>query len=51
MPFRLIVYVHLAPSHKVKALDIPDSTLNGDVNYTKTIQSGGFQIMDKFRKG
>lgn len=43
-------YSHLAPSHKVKAVDILDNTLNGKVslvgerflhtNYTKTIQSG-----------
>ncbi len=36
-------YAHLAPSHKVKAVDILDSTLNGsrpEANYTKTIQSG-----------
>ena len=29
---------HLAPSHKVKAADILDSTINGKVNYTKSIQ-------------
>jgi integrase len=44
-------YAHLAPSHKVKAVDILDSTLNGqrsvvgerllEANYTKTIQSVG----------
>src|SRR3972149_10943737 len=42
-------YSHLAPSHKVKAVDILDNTLNGkidsvgerliDSKYTKTIQS------------
>jgi hypothetical protein len=41
-------YSHLAPSHKVKAVDILDNTLNGAIstegerlihrNYTKTIQ-------------
>lgn len=41
-------YSHLAPAHKVKALDILDNTLNGTLravgerlihtNYTKTIQ-------------
>lgn len=31
-------YAHLAPSHKVKAVDILDSTLNKNANYTKTIQ-------------
>jgi integrase len=46
-------YSHLAPSHKVKAVDILDNTLNGKVslvgehllhtNYTKTIQSGGLR--------
>jgi ABC-type microcin C transport system permease subunit YejE len=44
-------YSHLAPSHMVKAVDILDSTLNGqrsavgerlpEANYTKTIQSVG----------
>ena len=44
-------YAHLAPSHMVKAVDILDSTLNGqhsvvgerllEANYTKTIQSVG----------
>ncbi len=44
-------YAHLAPSHKVKALDILDSALNGqhsvvgehllEANYTKTIQLAG----------
>jgi len=44
-------YSHLAPSHKVKAVDILDNTLNGKIslvgerflytNYTKTIQSVG----------
>lgn len=44
-------YSHLAPSHMVKAVDILDSTLNGqhsvvgerllEANYTKTIQSAG----------
>jgi len=43
-------YSHLAPSHKVKAVDILDNILNGKIslvgerflhtNYTKTIQSG-----------
>lgn len=43
-------YAHLAPSHKVKAVNILDSNLNGKLspigvhvpyqNYTKTIQSG-----------
>ncbi len=42
-------YSHLAPAHKVKAMDILDNTLNGkidsvgerliDAKYTKTIQS------------
>ena len=42
-------YSHLAPAHKVKAMDILDNTLNGKINsveerlidakYTKTIQS------------
>lgn len=32
-------YAHLAPSHKIKAVDILDNILN--VNYTKTIQFGG----------
>ena len=31
-------YAHLAPSHKVKAVDLLDSTLNENINYTKTIQ-------------
>ncbi len=26
-------YVHLAPSHKIKAVDILDSTINKNVNY------------------
>ena len=44
-------YSHLAPSHKVKAVDILDNALNGKLssvgkrslqtNYTKTIQSAG----------
>lgn len=34
-------YAHLAPSHKVKAVDILDNTLNKNVNYTKTIQLRG----------
>lgn len=34
-------YAHLAPSHKVKAVDILDNTLNENVNYTKTIQLRG----------
>ncbi len=34
-------YSHLAPSHKVKAVDILDNTINDkDMNYTKTIQFG-----------
>lgn len=33
-------YAHLAPAHKVKAVNILDSTLNHKTNYTKTIQSG-----------
>lgn len=32
-------YAHLAPSHKVKAVDILDNTLTEKTNYTKTIQS------------
>ena len=36
-------YAHLAPSHKVKAVDILDSTINGKVNYTKTIQFGNLE--------
>jgi len=31
-------YAHLAPSHKVKAVDLLDNTLNENANYTKTIQ-------------
>jgi integrase len=31
-------YSHLAPSHKVKAVDLLDSILNVNANYTKTIQ-------------
>ena len=31
-------YAHLAPAHKIRAVDILDNALN--VNYTKTIQSG-----------
>lgn len=31
-------YAHLAPSHKVKAVDLLDNTLNKNVNYTKTVQ-------------
>ena len=34
-------YAHLAPSHKVKAVDILDSTLSKSPNYTKTVQSSG----------
>jgi integrase len=34
-------YAHLAPSRKVKAVDILDSTLNENQNYTKTIQLKG----------
>ena len=33
-------YAHLAPSHKVKALEILDNCLTGKTNYTKTIQFG-----------
>jgi len=46
-------YAHLAPSHKVKAVDILDNTLNEklssvgerlvNVNYTKSIQSAGLR--------
>ena len=37
-------YAHLAPSHKVKAVDILDNTINNpEMNYTKTIQSGANQ--------
>src|SRR5512139_986066 len=32
-------YAHLAPSHKVKAVDLLDSILNKNINYTKTVQS------------
>lgn len=32
-------YSHLAPSHKVKAVDILDNAINENVNYTKTIQN------------
>lgn len=31
-------YAHLAPSHKVKAVDLLDNTLNESADYTKTIQ-------------
>jgi integrase len=31
-------YAHLAPSHKVKALEMLDNTLNGMSKYTKSIQ-------------
>jgi integrase len=44
-------YAHLAPSHRIKAVDLLDTTLNGrvssmgerfvDTKYTKTIQSAG----------
>lgn len=34
-------YAHLAPSHKVKAVDILNNTLNTETNYTKTIQLRG----------
>jgi integrase len=34
-------YAHLAPSHKVKALETLADTLGTEPNYTKTIQSGG----------
>jgi integrase len=33
-------YAHLAPSHKVSAVDILDRTLTGEMNSTKTAQSG-----------
>ncbi|MBF0541235.1 MAG: site-specific integrase [Nitrospirae bacterium] len=33
-------YAHLAPSHKVKAVDILDNCLTSKMNYTKTIQFG-----------
>ncbi len=32
-------YAHLAPSHKVKAVDILDNAINENPNYTKTIQN------------
>ena len=32
-------YAHLAPSHKVKAVDILDNIINENPNYTKTIQN------------
>ncbi|MEO5359189.1 MAG: site-specific integrase [Nitrospirota bacterium] len=32
-------YSHLAPAHKVKAVDILDNAIGGNTNYTKTIQS------------
>lgn len=32
-------YTHLAPSHKIKAVEILDGTLEAETNYTKTIQS------------
>ncbi len=31
-------YAHLAPSHKVKAVDVLDTAINENGNYTKTIQ-------------
>lgn len=34
-------YAHLAPSHKVKAVDILNNTLNENFDYTKTIQMRG----------
>jgi len=34
-------YAHLAPSHKVKAVEVLADTLQCEPNYTKTIQSGG----------
>ena len=34
-------YAHLAPSHKVKAVDILNPALNENANYTKTIQLRG----------
>ncbi|NLW36736.1 MAG: site-specific integrase [Syntrophorhabdus aromaticivorans] len=34
-------YAHLAPSHKVKAVDLLDSTLSKNTNCTKTIQLRG----------
>jgi integrase len=33
-------YAHLAPAHKAKAVDILDSTINGDTISTKLAQSG-----------
>jgi site-specific recombinase XerD len=35
-------YAHLAPSHKVKAVDLLDYHPKWKANYTKTIQSGRF---------
>jgi len=34
-------YSHLAPAHKVKAVDILDNTLNGTTISTKLAQFGG----------
>jgi hypothetical protein len=34
-------YAHLAPAHKVKALEMLDLQLNSQVNCTITAQSGG----------
>jgi len=34
-------YAHLAPSHKVKAVDMLDNSINENMNYTKTIQKEG----------
>jgi len=34
---------HLAPSHKVKAVDILDSAINGKGNYTKNIQCSNLE--------
>ena len=34
-------YTHLAPSHKVKAVDVLNETLNENANYTKTVQLRG----------
>jgi integrase len=33
-------YAHLSPTHKKSAVDLLDSTMNENTNYTKTIQSG-----------
>jgi hypothetical protein len=34
-------YAHLAPAHKVKALEMLDAQLNNEVYFTITSQSGG----------